>query len=285
MAGRIERVRIDGLDLHVRVDGDGPPILLLHGFPDSGELWRRQVPALVDAGFRVIAPDLRGCGASDAPVEVARYRLDRLVVDVFDIADAVAGEAARVDLVGHDWGAALGWLACMTRPERIRRFAALSVGHPEAYRRAGFEQKRKGWYLFLFITPGLAERFLRARDFRALTRHAPTPEDADRWRRDLARPGRLTAGLNWYRAAARWGFPQPLAPVAVPTLGVYGTGDPALAEDQMVNSVRWVDAEWRYERLDAVGHWLPIEAAEAVNTWLVDWFSAPSPVDGPKTAR
>jgi pimeloyl-ACP methyl ester carboxylesterase len=284
MTERIERTRIDGLDFHVRVTGEGRPILLLHGFPDSGELWRLQTPALVAAGFRVIVPDLRGCGESDAPSGVTHYRLDRLVADVFALADAYAGDARQIDLVGHDWGAAIGWFACMAQPQRVRRFAALSVGHPEAYRRAGLEQKLKGWYLFLFVTPGLAERFLRAGDFRALTRHAPTPEDAARWRRDLARPGRLTAGLNWYRGVAREGWRR-RGPVAVPTLGIYGTGDPALAEDQMMNSARWVDAEWRYRRLDGVGHWLPIEAADTVNAWLVDWFSGSRPAGAPGTAR
>ena len=281
---RIETVEIDGLRFHVRLYGDGRPILLLHGFPDSGEVWRLQAPALADAGFRVIVPDLRGCGETDAPEEVARYRLDRLVADVFALADATAGDGATIDLVGHDWGAAIGWFACAQRPERVRRFVALSVGHPEAYRRAGLEQKLKGWYLLLFVTPGLAERVLRAGDFRALTRHAPTAEDAERWRRDLARPGRLTAGLNWYRAAARSGLAR-LDPIRVPTLGVYSTGDPALAEDQMANAARWVDADWRYERLDGVGHWLQIEAAERVNAWLLEWFSAPSLDGGPGTAR
>jgi len=284
MTERIERTRIDGLDFHVRISGEGPPLVLLHGFPDSGELWRLQTPALVAAGFRVIVPDLRGYGETDAPTEVGQYRLDRLVADVFDLADAFAGDAPRVDLVGHDWGAAIGWFACLARPERIRRFAALSVGHPEAYRRAGLQQKLKGWYLLLFVTPGLAERFLRAGDFRALTRHAPTAEDAARWRRDLARPGRLTAGLNWYRGVARDGWRRRGA-VAVPTLGIYGTGDPALAEDQMANSRNWVDAEWRYRRLDGTGHWLPVEAAEQVNEWLIDWFSGSLPADGPETAR
>jgi len=284
MTERIERTRIAGLDFHVRISGEGPPLLLLHGFPDSGELWRLQTPALVAAGFRVIVPDLRGYGETDAPAEVGQYRLDRLVADVFDLADAFAGVAPRVDLVGHDWGAAIGWFACLARPERIRRFAALSVGHPEAYRRAGLQQKLKGWYLLLFVTPGLAERFLRAGDFRALTRHAPTAEDAARWRRDLARPGRLTAGLNWYRGVARDGWRRRGA-VAVPTLGIYGTGDPALAEDQMANSRNWVDAEWRYRRLDGTGHWLPVEAAEQVNEWLIDWFSGTLPADGPERAR
>ncbi|MFP4359745.1 MAG: alpha/beta fold hydrolase [Alphaproteobacteria bacterium] len=274
MEPRIERVRIDRLDFHVRIFGDGPPILLLHGFPDSGEVWRLQAPALAAAGFRVVVPDLRGCGRTDAPAGVRHYRMDRLVADVFALAAATAPEHGRIDLVGHDWGAAVGWFACMAAPDRIRRFAALSVGHPEAYRRAGLRQKLKGWYLLLFVIPGLAERTLAAGRFRALTRQAPTPADAERWVRDLARPGRLTAGLNWYRAAARGGFWTRAAPVRVPTLGIYGTRDPALAEDQMTNSARWVDAEWRYQRLDGVGHWLQIEAADEVNAHLIDWFGA-----------
>ncbi len=289
MVERAERVRIDDLDVHVRIAGDGPPVLLLHGFPDSGELWRLQTPALVAAGYKVIVPDLRGCGETDAPADARRYRIDRLVADVVALADAFAG-SAPVDLVGHDWGAAIGWFTCMAHPQRVRRFAALAVGHPEAYRRAGLEQKLKGWYLVLFVTPGLAEGVLRARDFHALTRHAPTPEDAARWRRDLARPGRLTAGLNWYRGAARSDLRQRRQAVRVPTLGVYGTGDPALAEDQMANSARWVEAPWRYARVENVGHWLPIEAAERVNALLLDWFGAADvsgsdPAAAPKTAR
>lgn len=137
-------MRIDGLEVHVRVEGDGPPTLLLHGFRDRGELRRFRTPALIAAGFRLIVPDLRGCGDTDAPAEVARYRLDRLVADVLD--------------------------------------------------RAGIERKVKGRDLVLVIAPGVAERLLRARDFRALPRHAPTPEDAARGRRDLTRPSRLTAG-------------------------------------------------------------------------------------------
>jgi pimeloyl-ACP methyl ester carboxylesterase len=130
----IRKLRIDGLTFHVRVAGAGSLMVLLHGFPDSGEVWRLQLPALVAAGHRVLVPDLRGCGQTDAPPEVARYRLTRLVEDVFDIVDSSTPDRPCFDLVGHDWGAAVGWLACVTRPERVRRFPALSVGHPEAYR-------------------------------------------------------------------------------------------------------------------------------------------------------
>ncbi len=266
-------LRIDGLAFHVRVTGEGAPLVLLHGFPDSGRLWRYQVEALAGLGRMVIVPDLRGFGESAAPRDARRYRLERLGQDVLEIVDALVPGSPAFDLAGHDWGAALGWHLAALHPERVRRFAALSVGHPEAYRRAGLEQKLKGWYLFLFLAPGLAEAVLRAGDFRALTRNAPTAEDADRWRRDLARPGRLKAGLNWYRAnLTPEALRRPVARVPVPTLGVYSSGDVALAEDQMLNSASYVDAPWRYACLPDVGHWLPIEAADRVNELLTDWF-------------
>jgi pimeloyl-ACP methyl ester carboxylesterase len=108
--------------------------------------------------------------------------------------------------------------------------------------------------------------------------NAPTPEDAERWRRDLSRPGRLTAGLNWYRAnlnpnALRFRLPA----LRVPTMGIYSTGDVALAEDQMVNSAFYMEAPWRYERLERIGHWLQIEAPDVVNNLLVEWFAASEP--------
>ena len=275
MRTTVHRPVIDGLGFHVRVTGGGPPLVLLHGFPDTGEVWRHQVAALAGLGRTVIVPDLRGCGATDAPKGVARYRLDRLVQDVLGLVEALSPDAPTFDLAGHDWGAALGWHICAAHPRRVRRFAALSVGHPEAYRRAGLEQKRKGWYVLVFLVPHVAEAILSARRFRALTVNAPTVEDAERWRRDLARPGRLTAGLNWYRAnVTSRVLCHRLLPVRVPTLGLYSTGDVALAEDQMTGSQAYVEAPWRYARLDGVGHWLQIEAPAEVNRALTEWFGA-----------
>ncbi len=271
-------IEIDGLRFAVRVAGKGRPIMLLHGFPDSGAVWRHQTEALASSGRMVIVPDLRGCGDTDAPKDVRRYRLDRLVEDVIAIADAVVPDARPFELVGHDWGAALGWRVCASYPERVHRYAALSVGHPEAYRHAGAEQKRKGWYLFLFVTPRIAEAVLSAGHFRALARNAPTREDAARWRRDLSRPGRLTAGLNWYRAnLTREGMRYHLPAITVPTLGLYSDKDIALAEDQMKDSKAYVSAEWRYAKLEGIGHWLQIEAPEETNRLLLEWFGESDP--------
>jgi pimeloyl-ACP methyl ester carboxylesterase len=121
------------LIFNVLVEGQGPDVLLVHGFPDSNSVWRYQIPALVDAGFRVIAPDLRGFGESTAPPNRADYKIDRFVGDLIAILDAI--DVATVRLVGHDWGAAVGWQTCMQHPERIDRYAALagSVTRPRTH--------------------------------------------------------------------------------------------------------------------------------------------------------
>src|SRR3990170_6280658 len=122
--------RIDGagVSLAVQDEGDGQPVLLIHGFPDSHRLWRHQVPALMGAGKRVIAPDLRGFGESDRPEEVADYRIRHSVADMLAVLDAL--EVERAQVVGHDWGAAVAWTLGAFAPERVERLVVLSVGHP-----------------------------------------------------------------------------------------------------------------------------------------------------------
>jgi pimeloyl-ACP methyl ester carboxylesterase len=122
------RIQGDGVELDVLDEGEGPPVLLVHGFPDSSHLWRHQLPALTAAGLRVIAPDMRGFGASDRPADVAAYRLSRTVADLVAILDTLGVDRARV--VGHDWGAAVAWLLAAIRPDRVERLVAMSVGHP-----------------------------------------------------------------------------------------------------------------------------------------------------------
>src|SRR3954470_9665809 len=149
----------DGVELHVEVAGDGPPVLLVHGFPDSGRLWRHQVRALVDAGRRAIVPDLRGMGASERAEEVDAYRLSRVVADLLAVLDAESVE--RADVVAHDWGAGAAWLLAALHPERVRSLAALSVGHPETARPATLEMRQKGWYQLYFLFEEAEELLLR----------------------------------------------------------------------------------------------------------------------------
>ncbi|MFZ5670764.1 MAG: alpha/beta fold hydrolase [Pseudomonadota bacterium] len=268
-------VSIDGLDFHVVLAGAGEPLLLLHGFPDSAALWREMIPILVAGGFRIIAPDQRGFGLSAAPTDPRAYDLDRIADDAIALLDALG--VGRAALVGHDWGAVVGWALAARRPDRFRGYVALSVGHPNAYARAGVEQKLKGWYVLMFQLRGLAEALIRARDFAFLRRMLNDPPEMARWTADLSRPGRLTAALNWYRAnlvrllGAR--FPR----VAIPVMGLWGSGDVALAEDQMANSRRYVDAPFEHRRLEGVGHWLPLDAPEATSRLILAFLERHAP--------
>lgn len=263
---------LDGVDLHVLLAGEGRPLMLLHGWPDSAELWRSMIPTLVAAGYRVIAPDQRGFGLSSAPADVSAYRIERLAADAIAVLDALAVD--RADLIGHDWGALVGWRICADHPDRVRRYAALSVGHPAAYARGGILQRLKAWYIYLYQCRGVAEALMSAGDFavlRAVTREA---EARRHWIADMSRPGRLTAGMNLYRANVdilRGSEPRR---VAVPVLGVYGGGDLALTERQMTESKRYMDAPFRYRRIERAGHWLPLHAPDAVCALATDWFDA-----------
>jgi pimeloyl-ACP methyl ester carboxylesterase len=277
-----QTLRVNGLDFNLAEACDGPPVLLLHGFPDSWRLWRHQISALADAGHRVIAPDLRGFGDSAKPEAVEAYRMRALVTDVVGVLDALGVE--RADVAGHDWGASLAWVLGMFVPDRVSRLAAVSVGHPRAYAAAGLEQWRASWYMLWFQFPGVAERELRADDwafFRRWAWNGAAPgqdPDADRQVAGLSRPGALTAGLNWYRANVdpasfvADGEGSSLPPVSCPTMGIWTSDDFALTEAQMIGSERFVTGPWRYVRLDGVDHWVPVHAPERLSQLLVDFF-------------
>lgn len=265
------RLRVGQPYLNVAVAGEGPPVLLLHGFPDSLQLWREVAPRLVSAGHRVIAVDQRGFGESDAPDGRSHYAIHSLIEDIVSVLRAT-GTHGPVHVMGHDWGAVITWGLAMLRPALLRSAVAISVGHPREYLLAGLEQKRKGMYTLGWQFPGLAERWLMANDWRRMRhwlRQHPAQEDC---LRDLARPGRLTAGLNWYRANL---LPQLLGkwpPCRVPMLGIWSSDDHCLAEDQMALSGRRMAAHWRYERIERAGHWLPMERPEEIAGLATDWF-------------
>jgi pimeloyl-ACP methyl ester carboxylesterase len=267
------RVRGDGIELDVLDEGAGPAVLLLHGFPDSSHLWRHQVPALAGAGLRVIAPDLRGFGASDRPERVEDYRISRSVADLLAVLDELGVERARV--AAHDWGAGVAWLLAALHPDRVERLVAMSVGHPGAQRRT-IEAREKAWYTLLFQFDGVAEELLSRDDWRLLREWLRDEGDIERYVADLSRPGALTAGLSWYRAnlhPARQLEPRrPVPPVAAPTLGIWSSGDPYLTEAQMTGSGEHVTGPWRYERIDGASHWMQLDATERVNELLVEFL-------------
>ena len=270
----IRSVRVGEVTLRVLEEGTGYPVLLLHGFPDSARLWRHQIPALRDAGYRVIAPDLRGFGESDKPTDLAQYVLPVILQDVLGILDQAGIERAHV--VAHDWGAALGWLMASIAPDRVARFVALSVGHPASYGSAGMSQREKSWYMLLFSFRDVAERLIEQDDWRLFRDFVRNHPEADHWIGDLRRPGALSAGLAWYRANVSpeqlFRPPPELPPVAAPTMGVWSTGDAYLTEAQMTGSEAHVAGEWRYERFDEASHWLQLDRPQALNQLLVEWL-------------
>ncbi len=269
------RVDVEGVGIEYEVTGEGRPVVLLHGFPDCGRLWRHQVPVLAEAGFKVIVPDLRGYGRSDKPTEVESYGLQWLAGDVLAVMSDAGVERAHV--VGHDWGAGLAWVLGAVAGERVDHLAVLSVGHPATFRANGFEQHEKSWYMLLFQFAGIAEEWLSANDwanFRAWGRHP----DTDAVIAELEANGSLTPGLNYYRAnippESYLQTGREIPPIQVPTMGVWSSGDFALTETQMTGSAANVAGPWRYERLDGPGHWMQLEAPDEVNRLLIDFLPA-----------
>jgi pimeloyl-ACP methyl ester carboxylesterase len=271
------RVDVNGVGIEVADEGDGPAVVLLHGFPDSGGLWRHQIKALTGAGYRTVVPDLRGFGDSDKPAEVEAYAIPALVGDVLGVLDHAGVDRAHV--VGHDWGAALAWALATFAPDRVDHLAVLSVGHPASFRSAGFEQREKSWYMLLFQFAGVAEQWLSMDDWRNLRDWGGHP-DMEAVIGDLGRDGALTAALNWYRANvppdSLVAEPLDLPPVQAPTMGIWSSGDMALTEQQMTGSKEHVAGSWRYERIDGAGHGMQLEARDRVNELLLDFLPPPS---------
>jgi pimeloyl-ACP methyl ester carboxylesterase len=267
------QLQVSGISLHVAEHGTGVPVVLLHGWPDSGHLWRHQVPYLVDHGFRVVVPDMRGFGQSERPAEVSAYALQNAVADVAGILDALGIDTAHV--VGHDWGAAVAWLTAMFVPDRVRRLVVLSVPHPLAP--PTLRQREMAWYQLFFQFEGIAEASLQDDDWALFREFSRGNGDQERYIADLSRPGALTASLNWYRANLAPRMPGPrrdLPPVTAPTLGIWSTGDHYLDGERMRESGHLVKGPWQYVEIPDASHWIPLDAPDRLNELLAGWLTA-----------
>jgi pimeloyl-ACP methyl ester carboxylesterase len=267
---------------------DGPPqadmFILLHGFPDGAELWSRQVDALAKAGYLAVAPDLRGYGLSDAPDAKDRYAIDHLVDDVAALIRAFGRESAHV--AGHDWGAVVAWFFAARHPEMTKTLTALSVGHPAALAAASKDdedQQARSRYVGLFLLEGKAERVLAEDDYRRLRLTwsiGPNPEAVPRsvvehFTRSLARPGRLTAALNYYRAnltavGAAWEGLSNIGPIATPTVLLWGDQDPALGRRGAEDTRKYMEGEYELRVLEGAGHWVNFDRPDEVSRALTE---------------
>ena len=259
------------LQLHYDQEGDGPLVVLLHGFPESRRSWKRQLPALARAGFRALAPDLRGYAKSPAPKGVGAYVMTEVVADVAELIDEPCV------LVGHDWGAVAAWNLAMIRPELVRRLVILNVPHPAAIARElrrSMRQRLNLTYQLFFQLPVLPELFMKFFGRTMLHRagrftREETKEYAREWR------GRLTPVLNYYRALPRSrGLMRKLfRKIEVPTLIIWGEREPVFLPAALEEMDEWV-TNVRIERIAEAGHFVQTDAPERVNELLTQFISS-----------
>ena len=251
---------------------DGRTVLLLHGFPQRNTSWTEIGRRLGDLGLRAVAVNQRGYSPGARPSDVSAYALPELVADTVAIIDALGG---AVDLVGHDFGAVVGWQVTARYPERVRTWTALSTPNQlalnEELARSEAARARFG-YILSFREPGAAENALladNAAQFRALFGRAVTERQVDEDAHFFAQPGVLTAALNWYRAMTRHDA-DGLEPVRVPTTFVWGSDDMAFGREAAENTRYHVTAPYRFVPLEGVGHWLLEEATDTVSEAIAE---------------
>lgn len=262
-----------GVTLQTVVQGpeDGPLVVLLHGFPESATEWRKLIPPLAEAGYRVLAPDQRGYGDSDKPEGVDAYQLDRLAEDAIALAARQGRE--RFSVVGHDWGAAVVWHLLSRFPDRLDRAAVLNVPHPAVLLRTlrdDPEQRKRSAYIALFRKKGWAEFLLKLFGFRMLKKafasaRRPYPDTVlQNYRGQWSQPGALTGMLNWYRALDPKTVRDPgPGGIATPVLILWGDKDVALTPATADASAAMC-ADVRLRRFPEASHWLPNDEPEAV---------------------
>ena len=278
------RIEANGQTFAIDEAGEGDAVALcLHGFPECRYSWRFQLPALAAAGWRAVAPDLRGYGDSSRPANRDAYRIEHLVADAAALFDALG--ARRRLLVGHDWGAMIAWSFAMARTRPLDGLVAMNVPHPAVFRRVlrqSWAQRGRSWYVGFFQLPWLPEALLTAGRARAVARSfhgmavnkaAFPPDVLEHYRRNALRPGAMTAMLNYYRAnfagLSRDAAPSPV--IEVPTLMIWGEQDTALGLELTEGYEPYV-ADFTLERLPGVSHWVQQEAPDAVNARLLAWL-------------
>ena len=276
-------IETNGIKLHIVQAGpqSGVPVILLHGFPEFWYGWRRQIPALVAEGCRVIIPDQRGYNLSDKPKGVKNYSTDILVQDIVGLIDALGYE--KVNLVGHDWGGIVAWTLANKYPDRLHRLGILNVPHPAAMRKflsRDLDQMRRSWYAVFFQLPWLPETMIRQNDWHQAVRalrgsgksRSFSNEDIVQYKVAWSQPDAMTSMLNWYRAATRYRFHMSKGGrIKVPTLMMWGMKDFALTHRMARPSMDYVD-EGNLILFPEATHWVQHDAADEVNHYLTDFI-------------
>jgi pimeloyl-ACP methyl ester carboxylesterase len=273
--------------LHYVEAGDGPLIVLLHGFPEFWYGWRQQIMPLAAAGFRVVAPDMRGYNLSSKPDGVRAYDTDQLTADIRGLIHERGAESAL--LVGHDWGGSVAWATAMQYPEVVDRLAILNAAHPRKLSQGLHHpgQLRKSWYFFFFDLPELPESVVHAdhwRFYRHFLRDARqgafTPQDIERYIEAWSQPGAASGMINYYRSSVRQSPKRAeaeLRPIQAPTLVIWGERDRYLGPELAEPDHDDVPNLNRVERLADASHWVHHDEPERVTQLLTGFFALTSP--------
>ena len=287
------KLSANGLEFHAHAEGDGPPVLCLHGFPDHARSFRHQLPALAAAGYRAIAPPMRGYEPSSQPgSKVADYHPMRLASDVIEFARSLGG-GEPIHLVGHDWGAVAGALACQEAPSQFRSFTSISIASFQAVEdgiRKYPDQFRNSWYIFFLQLRGVADFVVSRNDFAFLERlwrdWSPgwewEADEMDLLKETFRQPGVRWAALAYYRAMLNPFLADSKrvriltrAPTDVPTLAVTGALDGCM-DTRLFEEIDGTlyPRGLRVERIEGAGHFLHQEKPEEFNRILVSWLRA-----------
>jgi pimeloyl-ACP methyl ester carboxylesterase len=292
-----EYVDVNNIRMHYVTQGKGPLMLMLHGFPEFWYSWRHQIPVMAKR-FKVVAPDMRGYNQTEKPVGVANYRIDVLAADVAGLIKALGYEKAVV--VAHDWGGGVAWPFAMAYPELVDRLIVLNCPPPGVlmdHFQHNPAQLKRSYYMFLFQIPLLPEAVFRfnnymmiERAFRgwAIDKSAFTVEDIKMFKEAAAKPGALTASINYYRAAIRGAFKAMreaaarakapggspgLPKVKCPTLVIWAEDDAALGKEMTYDFHKEVDAPLEIKYIPNCSHWVQQEKPEEVNRYMQEWLA------------
>ncbi len=275
---KTKTIEVKGDRYYLQDSGSGQEcVLLLHGWPDDSKLWRNQVSALVNAGYRVICPDLLGYGLSDQPQDLQRYTISAFANDIISLLDSL--DLDKVHLVAHDYGAVIGWEIATVYSTRLKTFVTMSVGHLACLLDLSFDILRYEWIYFLNIHK-IAPQLYRASNGRLLHEVLRTHPDREKIVEFALKPGVLEAMQKLEQANSlpeillaflQDKLPEPQQ-VSVPTFAIWSDQDDFLWEAQIKESSKYVAAEWRYERVEEAGHWFMLEQPEKTNHFLLDWL-------------
>lgn len=278
-----KKITVNDITIHVVTAGpsDGTPVVLLHGFPEFWYGWRHQIPALVDAGYRVIVPDQRGYNRSEKPSGIEAYTIDSAVADVLELI-AVLGYD-RAHFVGHDWGAGVVWQILLRHQQQVMNAVTMNVPHPEVFREfltRKPSQIVKSWYIFFFQLPRIPELLLSADDWRGLRwfidtsnqEETFTASELEMYREAWSRPDAFTGMINWYRAMVQETVNEPPSVmIDAPLLLIWGTQDPYLRSEMAQQSMEYC-SNGRLERIPEATHWLQHEVPCRINDRLLSFL-------------